>query len=585
VPFADAQLRMVLQVKEWLEQRTDAVVMFHPKLRHAGFLLDIPWQQQILKQLLPLLDNKLQQPQQQLPATGLLFPAHTWPRSQLYGIGDADEESFAAGGQCDIWQHQGALQQQPTTPQTYMQQQQLAPGSSRATSSRHSSAELTGVEAVQPGFGAPGDFTAAAARSSAPAVSQSDNADDDDDDDDDDDCSSSSVYESMYTETSSMSSSRASLQMDNVGQQHGHFTAAAPSGSLADSGRSAAAAAAEPAGSEQGSTAGCGDTWIGAGSSSSTGSSSADGSSVDGSAYPQQQHQIRGCDSKGSVVAALLLPPRLQAAPSLACELQSVDADSAHDLPAPGMLAPHVSLASLCSSRTSNGNSSHHMLSASANDLCQGGSLASPFAAAAATAGGFSRQQQLPQAPSLQIQPLESWTGVVASAPASCCAGVTPDGSSAASAAAELESPRTFFSGCSSHSWQDLAALAAAREAATAAHILLQPVQALKRLRQASQRERKPDFQQQQQQQYDQRQQLLQQQVKLQHQQRDQGEGEAAGVVSQQQAVSKKRDSMLRRVELLLHCRPNRRIGAAARAANSGGGPSPRSNGAGSFAR
>jgi hypothetical protein len=46
--------------------------------------------------------------------------------------------------------------------------------------------------------------------------------------------------------------------------------------------------------------------------------------------------------------------------------------------------------------------------------------------------------------------------------------------------------------------------------------------------------------------------------------------------------VSSKRDSMLRRVEVLLHRRQNRRIEAAARA---GGGPSPRGSASGVFAR
>lgn len=49
--------RCALQVRSWLEEHTDAVVMYHPDLAHAAFLLDIGWQQQILQQLLMLLDN------------------------------------------------------------------------------------------------------------------------------------------------------------------------------------------------------------------------------------------------------------------------------------------------------------------------------------------------------------------------------------------------------------------------------------------------------------------------------------------------------------------------------------------------
>lgn len=52
-------------MKAWLEQRTSAVVMYHPKLPHAGFLMDWPWQQQIMQQLLPLLDHAINHQQQQ----------------------------------------------------------------------------------------------------------------------------------------------------------------------------------------------------------------------------------------------------------------------------------------------------------------------------------------------------------------------------------------------------------------------------------------------------------------------------------------------------------------------------------------
>jgi hypothetical protein len=571
---------LLLQVQAWLQQRTDAVVMFHPELRHAGFLLDIPWQQQIIKQLLPLLDHKLQQQQQQPPTSGLQAQSDAASSAcqRLLNRDKEDQDSSVAGGSFE-WQGQGLLQQQPTTPQTH-KQQQPGPGSSRATScSRHSSFELTADAAALPDVKAGTVAGHAAAAAAAPA-----GADDAASYCDEVDCrssSGSSMYASMYTETGSMSSSRGSLQMDGVGQQQGTFgtrkAAAAEHGCIA-------AAAAEPAGSEQQcrSEGGSENIWGGpaAGGSSAGGASSSIGSSsVDGSAYP---HQITGQDSKGSVVAAMVLPAHLQLSPSLASGLQADDADAAPNPPGPGLVAPHASLASIRSSRTSNGNSYN---TPGCSDLWQGGSLSSPFAAAAASAGAFSRQHQLLQAP-LQIQPLESWTGVVASAPASCC-GRSHGGSSAASAAAELESPRTFFSGCSSHSWQDLAALAAAREAATAAHILLQPMQALQKLRQMSQRERKPEHQQQQQhvgrrqQQRDE----LQQQVQHAMQQRqelDVRHVPDAGVSSQQQAVSSKRDSMLRRVEVLLHRRQNRRFEAAARA---GGGPSPRSSAAGVFAR
>lgn len=49
---------VLLQVRSWLEEHTEAVVMYHPDLAHAAFLLDIPWQQQILQQLFMLLDSK-----------------------------------------------------------------------------------------------------------------------------------------------------------------------------------------------------------------------------------------------------------------------------------------------------------------------------------------------------------------------------------------------------------------------------------------------------------------------------------------------------------------------------------------------
>lgn len=123
--------------------------------------------------------------------------------------------------------------------------------------------------------------------------------------------------------------------------------------------------------------------------------------------------------------------------------------------------------------------------------------------------------------------------------------------------------------------------MAAAREAATAAQILLQPMQALQRLRQASRRERRPEFEPSP---------LplppMQQHVQQVMDDREEGVGQAAAAaVSQQQVVSKKRDGMLRRVEVLLHRRQNRRIDAAARSAFAAGGRSPRSSGVGSFAR
>jgi len=51
-------LLLVLQMRAWLEQATSAVVMYHPHLVHAGCLLDLHWQQQVLHQLLKLLDSK-----------------------------------------------------------------------------------------------------------------------------------------------------------------------------------------------------------------------------------------------------------------------------------------------------------------------------------------------------------------------------------------------------------------------------------------------------------------------------------------------------------------------------------------------
>jgi hypothetical protein len=573
---------LLLQVREWLQQRTDAVVMFHPELRHAGFLLDIPWQQQIIKQLLPLLDHKLLL-QQQPPASGLQAQSDA-ASSARQRLLTQDEEhgsdrGSVAGVECD-WQGPGVLQQQPTTPQTH-KQQQPGPSSSRATScSRHSSFELTAVAAVPPECaGTVGGHAAAAA--AAPA-----GPDDAASCCDEDDCSSSSgssMYASMYTETGSVSSSRASLQGGGTGQQQG--TLGTPEAATAEH---RLIAAAEPAGSEHGLGGNTDTSWGGhaAGGSTAGASSSIGSSSVDSSAYPHP-HQITGQDSKGSVVAAMMLPAHLQLSPSLASGLPADDADATPHPPGPGLVAPHASLASIQSSRICNGNSYN---TPGSSDLWQGGSFSSPFAAAGVSAGAFSRQHQLLQAPAIQIQPLESWTGVVAFAPASCC-GQSRGGSSAASAAAELESPRTFFSGCSSHSWQDLAALAAAREAAAAAHILLQPMQVLQKLRQMSQREQKPEHhhhQQQQQQrdewqqqQRDNRQQQIQH-VMQQHQELDVRHVQDACVSSQQQAVSSKRDSMLRRVEVLLHRRQNRRVEAAARA---GGGPSPRNSAAGVFAR
>lgn len=48
----------VLQVRSWLEEHTQAVVMYHPSMVHAGFVMDISWQQTILQQLLQLLDHE-----------------------------------------------------------------------------------------------------------------------------------------------------------------------------------------------------------------------------------------------------------------------------------------------------------------------------------------------------------------------------------------------------------------------------------------------------------------------------------------------------------------------------------------------
>lgn len=48
----------VLQVRSWLEEHTQAVVMYHPSMVHAGFVMDISWQHTILQQLLQLLDHE-----------------------------------------------------------------------------------------------------------------------------------------------------------------------------------------------------------------------------------------------------------------------------------------------------------------------------------------------------------------------------------------------------------------------------------------------------------------------------------------------------------------------------------------------
>ncbi|KAF8071037.1 hypothetical protein HT031_001119 [Scenedesmus sp. PABB004] len=47
------------KVRDWLQARTSAVVMFHPDLLHAGCLFDLHWQQAVLGRLLSMLDARL----------------------------------------------------------------------------------------------------------------------------------------------------------------------------------------------------------------------------------------------------------------------------------------------------------------------------------------------------------------------------------------------------------------------------------------------------------------------------------------------------------------------------------------------
>lgn len=62
-------LAHALQVRMWLECQTDATVLYHPNTAHAGFLVDGPWQQIILVQVMQALKevqhNASPEPQQQ----------------------------------------------------------------------------------------------------------------------------------------------------------------------------------------------------------------------------------------------------------------------------------------------------------------------------------------------------------------------------------------------------------------------------------------------------------------------------------------------------------------------------------------
>lgn len=483
-----------LQVKAWLELRTDAVVMFHPQLRHAGFLLDIPWQQQILQQLLPLLDSKLEVQQQQhplrVPPCGLQARQHGHGVIQAALRREADSCNLPCVSAAAVAIAGGHVSSEVATVYLHSEQQQLhsALSNSCGTScSGHSSFEFTGLAAssVEAATGLPRDSSSS---------------------------SHSSALASRPHTASSMGSIRTAVSVDDC------------SSSQCDS-PVAAAAVAAPIHRSDGRRSGSFELHTCSSRlASCTNSAGGGGCTVirrhtaNAALQPQhqhQQHQFVGVDSDGCVVARVLCPPNLAPA-----------GDSGYF---------GAGMGGTCTSLHQPSDNS-----ASCDDMLSTGSLGvSPFASTLRQheEGKQEEQHRL----QLHRTPLEGWTGVTASAPVSCSSDAPSDGSSVCSAAAELESPRTFFSGCSSQSWQDLAALAAAKDAATAAQILLQPVQAWQQQRREKQQER----------------QLQKQQQAIKQQQSARWDGSVTAA-SEMQAASSKRDSMLRRVEVLLHRRQNK---------------------------
>lgn len=371
---------MLLQVKAWLELRTDAVVMYHPELPHAGFLMDVTWQQQILQQLLPLLDHVVgqQQQEQQQPKKG------ADPSSCKTFVDVTAQMNHIMG-------HQGQQQPRtgPVTPQSPLPHQQRRSGVTECSAasdscSRGSSIELTAVAAIAAatgmiGYPGPhvlsgGTATAGHAAGAGPVTSDD----------------------------------RRSLDMKPVPvpavMDVRPMLAALTSSS--SRGSSAAAALGTAVLSSSSSSSG-----LLQGDASSRGSSSSAGSTV----------CVRGCLSAAPASESKALPDQL--------EQQS--------------WGPRQSWNSLMQSSESlpTDSTPRGWATTSSTDI--------PF----------------------DVQSVGS--------------AMEGNGSTADC----TDSPRTYFSGMSSQSWQDFAQLAHSKEAATAARVLLQPLLALQQRRRQQQQQ------------------------------------------------------------------------------------------------
>eukprot|EP00878_Enallax_costatus_P008311 GHUV01008689.1.p1 GENE.GHUV01008689.1~~GHUV01008689.1.p1 ORF type:complete len:717 (+),score=294.35 GHUV01008689.1:916-3066(+) len=142
-------LMAAAEVKAWLELRTDAAVLYHPTMPHAGFLMDVPWQQQILQQLLPMLDHVVAQQQQEQqqngPAAPLGSTCSSWTGAQQQQQPDQDGPQSLCSGNVGNVDHTREYQQQQYPASTACST--VYDSCSRA-GSRPGSFELSAVAAI-----------------------------------------------------------------------------------------------------------------------------------------------------------------------------------------------------------------------------------------------------------------------------------------------------------------------------------------------------------------------------------------------------------------------------------------------------
>eukprot|EP00879_Flechtneria_rotunda_P005084 GHRR01005362.1.p1 GENE.GHRR01005362.1~~GHRR01005362.1.p1 ORF type:complete len:628 (+),score=249.95 GHRR01005362.1:1476-3359(+) len=415
------------EVKEWLETRTNAVVMYHPKMAHAGFVMDIPWQQQILQRLLPLLDSRTDVAAADSSARDAadveLANSHQWSSVDCMLEQQLHQQDNGAQTLCDCTillpeagmdgpkahskvrnarpatlameadqqaSYQGRLRQQkqqqgPATPQ--LTQSHLAAYSSddSGSCSRDSSVDMTPNAIVR---------TLAAGCVPAPA---------------------------------------APAVLDDISGSHGNTGAMRATASLCENGSCTVYRT--------------GRNGI------------------------QLKNTIRG--SSASIAANASDNVQLPASPFALAAATSPTAMPTGCWDAEISPRPHW----IATDTSSKSTGAWQRASFDACVTMSYGQVGNPSSPLYHLVTDASQQQQ-------GLEPLKSWSGVL---PVAASVSYNTD----AGSTCECGTPKTFMTGCSNQSWQDLAALAAAREAASAAHILLQPALAMQQRRQQQQQQQR----------------------------------------------------------------------------------------------